>query len=441
MTTPTTPETTSTEVTAALEEISSVQKRIKVSISAESVDTAFNKAYSNIRKKAKIQGFRPGKAPLGMIKKLYGASVASQVGEDLINQNLFETIREQNLRIISSPVIEAMKLPEAGKEYEFSAVVDIMPTLENVDFKNVSIEVHKHEVKPEDVEKELNNLARRSAKTTPIEDSSVAADKGHLVTLSHEVSLEGKTIEQMNVEKVQVALGEQELYPELESAILGMKTGENKKVDITLPSDFQDAELAGKTVNFDLTVDALSLLELPTIDDEFAKDLNVDSKDALVQQIEDGLKKQAEGAKKRELEVKLLDVLRQKNAFEVPPAMVDEVIDSMIKEMYPGDSEPSKNALKDEKIRGELKEEAKRRAQNTILLWEIAKSENIEVSDDDIAGHIKKMLGKEGDESEEVKSQVEMFKKSVGSQVKENLLLDKSLDAVIEAANIKELDH
>ena len=109
-------------MTVSVEEINSTQKRIKITIAVEQVDTAFNKAYTNLKKKAKIQGFRQGKAPLNMIKKLYGGSVASQVGEDIINAILFEQIREHKIRIVSSR-LSKLRLPEAGKEYEFSAVV------------------------------------------------------------------------------------------------------------------------------------------------------------------------------------------------------------------------------------------------------------------------------------------------------------------------------
>ena len=180
-------------MTVSLEEINSTQKRIKITIAVEQVDTAFNKAYTNLKKKAKIQGFRQGKAPLNMIKKLYGGSVASQVGEDLINATLFEQIREHKIRIVSSPVIEeANSLPEAGKEYEFSAVVDIMPELEIKDYKGLSVEVHKYDVSDDAVSKELDLLARRHAKSAPVESETATTDKGHLATISHEVSLDGE---------------------------------------------------------------------------------------------------------------------------------------------------------------------------------------------------------------------------------------------------------
>ena len=120
--------------------------------------------------------------------------------------------------------------------------------------------------------------------------------------------------------------------------------------------------------------------------------------------------------------------------------MVDEVIDSMIKEMYPGDNEPAKEAIKNQDMRASMKEEAKKRAKNTLLLWEIGKAEDIQVTDEDIASHIKKTIGKEEDSSPETEKQVKMFLKQVGTKIRENLLLEKSLDVLIENATIDEVD-
>lgn len=428
-------------MTVSLEEINSTQKRIKITIAADKVDTAFNKAYTNLKKKAKIQGFRQGKAPLDMIKKIYGGSVASQVGEDLINANLFDQIRENQLRIVSSPVIEATSLPETGKDYEFAAVVDIMPEFEIKDYKGLEIEVHKYDVTEEAVTKEVELLARRYAKSIPVEDEAATAEKGHLATISHEVSLDGEKLPQMDVNQAPVALGKDEIYPDLEKAIIGLKKGETKDVDIKLPEEFEDKELAGKTAQFKITLTELSTLEIPEINDDFAKDINYDSKDKLLETIKTSLESQAQSNKKKELEVKLLGALLEKNSFDVPPAMVDEVIDSMIKEMYPGNSDPAKAALKNPEVRNSLKEEAKKRAKNTLLLWEVAKAEEIKISDEDVAAHIRKALGKEGDESKETQKQVSEFVKNVGGQIKENLLLERSLDVLIDNASIKELDH
>ena len=150
----------------------------------------------------------------------------------------------------------------------------------------------------------------------------------------------------MDVNKAPVALGKGELYPDLEDAILGLKVGDLKEVEIKLPEDFQDKELAGRTAQFKITLEELSVLNIPTLDDDFAKDMNYDSKEKLVETVKGNLEQQAESNKKKELEVKLLGALLEKNSFDVPPAMVDEVIDSMINEMYPGNSEPAKGVEK-----------------------------------------------------------------------------------------------
>ena len=141
--------------------------------------------------------------------------------------------------------------------------------------------------------------------------------------------------------------------------MVSKKAARLKDVDIKLPEDFQDKDLAGKTASFKITLEDLAVLEIPSIDDDFAKDINYESKDKLVETITTSLNQQAENNRKRELEVKLPSALLE-NSFDVPPAMVDEVIDSMIKEMYPGDNKPAKEALQNPEIRASVKGRSKK---------------------------------------------------------------------------------
>lgn len=427
---------------AVVEDVNSVQKRMKITLPASLVSAAFDKAYGKLRGKAKINGFRPGKAPISVIKKVYGESVAYEVSESLINDNLFHSLNEHEIKPIASPVVETADLPENGKDYEFSAVVDILPDFKIENYENLKATAPSDEVTDEMVDTEVNLLARQQAKTSKLEDESVAAADNHLVTVSHTATLNGEEVADLNVNHAPVAIGRKELFEGLENEIKGMKKGETKETEVELPDTYRDADLRGMKVQFSITVDDIMALEVPEINDEFAKVLNIDSKDELVKRVRENLEKRAKETRQQQIEKQLLDQIRGSNDFDVPPSMVDEVIDSMIREQmrYIGqnDEEQVKAMLKNDDIRKELREEGKTRARNTLILWQLSKQEEIEVTDEDLKAHVTEAyLGnmEDGDKKSEM---AENLVKSSGAKIKENLTLEKALDFLIEKSTIEE---
>ena len=343
--------------TSSVEEINSVQRRIKVALSADLVAQAFEDAYRNVQKKAKLQGFRPGKAPMTVIKKLYGDSVRGEVGERLINKHLFDVLKEKKINPIAAPVVENMDMPATDKEFNFSAIVDVMPEIVIKDWKNLDLKADKYEVKPESITRELDFLRRRHAKTKNL-DASAKAATGHLASIGHKVYHEGNLIENMDVDEFPVALGFKEIFQDLENAILGMGVGEIKKAKITLPKDYNDQNLAGKPVEFEITLKNLQELALPSLGDEFAKDVGFDSLTALEGEISKQLEKRGKQLRKQKLESLIMDELRKRNAFDVPPSMVDQVIDSMIMELNIGDEKEKKKLLRNEDVRKSFRDSA-----------------------------------------------------------------------------------
>lgn len=420
-----------------VEEINSVQRRIKVTIPAERVTQAFNSAYARIQKKAKISGFRPGKAPLTMIKKLYAESVTNEVIDELVNANIFAEISKADLRPVARPVVEGLKMPVAEMDFEFSAVVDVMPQINLTGYKDLEVSVKKQLVEQSAVERELEMLARRHGKAREVSESEAVAQKGNLVDINHSVSIDGVRQDSMDVASMPVTLGVDEIHPEIEAAIIGMKIGETKQVTITLPENFTDREMAGKKSEFEIKLNKISVIDVPAVDDEFAKDLNFESKLDLEKKIRESLESSAEMQNKSQLESALLGALRARNAFDVPPAMVDEVIDGMINETLSSDKKRAKEVAKNENIRKSFRDEAKVRAQNTLLLWELAKVENLKVENDEITNHIKKTLG--GASNQEEDGYIKDIAARVGDRIRENLLLEKSLNFLASTAKITEL--
>jgi trigger factor len=420
--------------TSSVEEINSVQRRIKVALPADLVAKAFEDAYRNVQKKAKLQGFRPGKAPLNMIKKLYGDTVRGEVGERLINKHLFDVLKEKKINPIAAPVVENMDMPSTDKEFNFSAVVDVMPEITIKDWKGLDLKADKYEVKPESMTREMDFLRRRHAKTKNLE-SGVAASSGHLASIGHKVYHNGSLIENMDVEEFPVALGFKEIFADLENAILGMRVGETKKSTITLPKDYNDANLAGKAVDFEITLKNLQELALPELGDDFAKDVGFDSLSALEAEISKQLNKRGQQLRRQKLEASIMDELRGRNSFDVPPSMVDQVIDSMIMELNIGDDKEKKKLLRNEDVRKSFRDTAKTKTQNTLILWRVAQEEKLEVTDEHVRGHIIENVP--GSEKWDEKKLAD-FVQQVKPRVQENLVFEMALNHIIAKAKLTE---
>ena len=420
--------------TSSVEEINSVQRRIKVALSADLVSKAFEDAFRNVQKKAKLQGFRPGKAPLNIIKKLYGDSVRGEVGERLINKHLFDVLKEKKINPIAAPVVENMDMPATDKEFNFSAIVDVMPEIAVKNWKGLDLKADKYEVKPESMTRELDFLRRRHAKTKNL-DAGTKAASGHLAFIGHKVFQNGNLIENMDVEEFPVALGFKEIFADLENAILGMAIGEVKKATITLPKDYNDQNLAGKPVDFEISLKNLQELSLRDLNDYFAKDVGFESLVALQSEITKQLEKRGKQLRRQKLESAIMDELRKRNTFDVPPSMVDQVIDSMIMELNVGDEKEKKKILRNEDVRKSFRDSAKTKAQNTLILWRVAQDEKLEVSDDRVRSHIVENVP--GSEKWDEKK-LNDFVQQVKPRVQENLVFEMALDHIISMAKVSE---
>lgn len=421
-------------LTSSVEEINSVQRRIKVSLAPSLVSKAFEEAYRKVQKSAKLQGFRPGKAPLTVIKKFYGDSVRGDVGEQLINKHLFQILKEKNISPIAAPVVENMDTAVSDKEFSFTAIVDIMPEIEVKNWKGLTLAANTYEIKPETLTREVDLLRRRQAKTKEL-TAPAKASAGHLASIGHKVYKDGVLLENMDVEEFPVALGFKEIFVELENSILGMSIGETKKTTITLPQNYNDPNLAGKAVEFEITLKNLQDLTLPEFNDEFCKDVGYDSVAALNAEITAQLTKRGTQLRRQKLEGSVMDQLRAANNFEVPPSMVDQVIDGMINELNIEDQKEKKALLKNDDVRKSFRDTAKMKAQNTLILWRIAHSEKLEVTDDRIRQHI--LDNAPGSDKWDEKKMVD-FIKQVKPRVQENLSFEMALDHVVANGKVTE---
>ncbi|MBM4253434.1 MAG: trigger factor [Deltaproteobacteria bacterium] len=418
---------------STVEQLNAVQYRLSIEVSPDEVNKAFDGAYRKLQQRARIQGFRPGKAPLTVVRRLYGNSVAGEVHESLINQHLFAAIGEQAFRPVAAPVVDAKSLPTENETFIFTAVVDVLPELKIDNYKGVEVSAEEYAVNDEALNRELSTLRRRSARTRPIEPGQTAA-KGMLAALSHTATHKDVAIAALDVKDMTVALGEGELFDGLEAPIFGMTVGQVKTAPVKLPDTYPDKELAGQELSFTLTLNDLKVLDIPALDDEFAKDLNFESAQLLTDEVRKQMESQATNMSRQSLETALLGKILDANPFEVPPAMVDQVIDSMIEEELRGHPEDTrKKALGNSELRKNLLATAKRRTQNTLVLWHVAQKEAIETTEAELNQRLDQVLADAGVTDPKQKA---TFRKSLEPRLRESVLFEKAMDFLLENAKV-----
>lgn len=421
---------------ASVEEVNPVQRRIKVELDEADVNRAFAAVYKKIQKKAQIRGFRPGKAPMSVLKKFYGSSAAVDVVDDLVRKHLFEAIEEKSINPIATPVLETAELPKEDAVYEFSALVDILPPVTVDGYKGLKLDYSPMALDSAAVDRELEVIQRNQSKRQEL-SADAAAEKGNIASISQTATLNGESFEPFKLDEMPIELGRGFIVPEFDEALYGLKVGDSKDIEVTIPDTFQDKDLIGKSLTCHVTVKKLESVVLPELNDELAKDVGAESLEKLKENIQQSLERQSEQHKRQQLEASLFEQLGEKNQFEIPPSMVDQVIDGMFDEMnFQTDAERA-SAKKDPEQRKSMRDTAKTRAKNSLMLSELIKAESIEVTDADIDAYIAKMLA--GNTNGDLDPKIlESLKASFAGQAKETVLFQKAIDFIIDHAEVSE---
>ncbi len=359
--------------------------------------------------------------------------------EDVVPAVYAKAVREHDLDPIDRPRMELLP-EEDGKPTRVKAVVDVRPTIELGDYKGIHIERPAVAVTDEDVERSLEALARDRATLIPAERP---AQLGDVVTVDYEGTIDGVAFEGGSAKKQVTDLVEDRFIPGFASGIAGMKTGESKNVEAKFPDAYAKSDLAGKTAIFAVTLHEVKELELPSIDDAFAKEASQsESLEALKDDIRKRLEAVAQGKAKRELGHALVGKLSDAHDFPLPDILVEREIDSMISDaggfaQRMGMSfEAYLKAIEktEADLRSEYFEDAKGRVKGTLLLEAIAKAEKISATPADVSAELQGLAQQYG-------QPVERIRQALGSNILsviDGIVRTKTVDFLIENASVKE---
>ncbi|MQR97723.1 trigger factor [Gluconobacter aidae] len=397
---------------------------------------------AEVARTIKLPGFRPGKVPASLVKQRYGESVNAELLEEAVNDATAKLFEEQKIRPAMQPKVEVVSAIEDGKDLEFKVETEVLPEIEVPDLSGLKLTRLGAKVSEETVEKALNDVARRSRKFETIEEDRPAA-QGDVVCVDFVGKLDGTPFDGGTADDVNVEIGGEGFIPGFAEQMEGMKAGEERVINVTFPADYQAEELAGKAVTFDIKAKSLKKAVDPAIDDELAKTIGFEN----LEQIRKIITEQAEGEYQQlsRLRIKrdLLDALSEKTDFEAPSSMVDAEFNQIwarVEEDRKAGRLDEEDAGKDEEtLKADYRRIAERRVKLGLLLAEIGRKQDIQVSREELLGAMQQEARRYPGQEQMV---FEFFSKN--PQAVEGLrgpiLENKVVDYLIELADVTDKD-
>jgi trigger factor len=433
-------------------DVNETRKNLVVEIESDVVDQEIDKVARDYGKAAKIPGFRPGKVPAKVVRQRFRDQILHDVAHGLIPRAVDEALRERGVEPVDTPDIKDVVLEE-GQPLKFTAIFETVPPFDPGDYATIRLTRASLNVTDAAVDQALEGLRERSARYEPVEGRGVAegdsvlmdlvrterAQPSIVLTDADAAVPEGDGGKSDRHDNVTVDIGATANPPGFDAELLGLEAGTHKSFDIRYPDDYAVAELAGKTVNYDVTVKAVRKRIVPELDDEFAKDLgDFESLDALKTRVRQDLEHEARHEAEHEVRGELMKQLATRVSFEVPQALLEREIDRRVEEfvrrLIEQQIDPSKTNINWEEFRERQKEAAAEAVRGALVLDEVARREQVAVSHEDVDAEIARYAERTGRTPAAVRARLE--KEGGIGRLYAGLRRERAIDFLLSRATI-----
>ncbi|PPQ35122.1 trigger factor [Rhodopila globiformis] len=410
------------------------------------LDARRTERLASISKSVRLPGFRPGKVPMPIIRQRFGKDVSAEVLQESVNEATQQVLSERGLRPVRTPKVDMVtENPIAlATDLEFKLEMELMPDVTMPDFSTIQLTRYKAEMPSDAVDKALQQIAKYNRTLEPLSAETLEARgngavTGEIVTIDFEGKIDGVPFEGGKGTDMQVELGGDGFIPGFAEQLEGARPGEARVLNVTFPENYGKADLAGKPATFDVTVKQVSSQAIPAIDDELAKKVGAGTLDAVKEIIVARQREEIDSASRLRLKKELLDALAGMVSFPVPDSLANQEFDQIWRQFEQArkagtEDEDDKN--KDEEtLKAEYRAIAERRIRLGLLLAEIARQNNIAVTEQEVTrGIIQRAMQYPGQESQ----MMELYRKypHLTDSVRGPLLEDKTVDFILELAKV-----
>ncbi len=400
---------------------------LEISIPVEEVDAETGRVITNIQKRAKLPGFRPGKAPASLIRQHFSSDIRQQVLENLIPKHLQRQFEQDNLQVVGNPDISDVHF-QAGEPLRFKAQFEVVPEIQLADYKDLTVVYHDPDVTEEDIDRRIEELRQQKADYAnvdprPLEDGDFAV-----------LSLASQDVQQ---DEMMLEIGGADTMPAFSENLRGLSPGDEKEFDVTYPEDYGQPKLAGKTVRFHAVVKGIRRKELPEVNDDFAQDLgDFRTVGELREALRKSLFAQRQYEAQQEAKNKLVDALVDMHDFPVPEVFVDRQIrtrvEQSLRSLAADGVDPRSIQLDWQKVKASQGDKARREVKASMLLSRIAERETIDATRDEVDREIERIAKQQREPFAAVRLRFE--KDGTLGRIASHIQTDKTLNFLFEHA-------
>ncbi|MEN6614980.1 MAG: trigger factor [Syntrophorhabdus sp.] len=417
-----------------VEALDSVTKKVEVLLPEEVISGIRESIYEEIRKSAKIKGFRPGKVPRPIIMQYYKDYIEEETRKRMLQETMWEALKEASIEPIIEPVADFL---EGDKGYTLEC--EILPEIEVPEYKGIEIEAEPIVVTDDDVNQRIESMRQFHASFQP-KEGDATAQKGDFVVIKYQGYLDGQALEQVKAEGYPLELGNAMLMPEFEDSVIGMKENEEREINVPFPEDYPDKQIAGKTILFKVTIKEIKQKFLPELNEDFARDMSYENLEVMKKGVKEEIVKEKEGFRKSRLTQAVIDTLTKDRDIPVPKRFLDKRIHGMIEEAQSRYQKAnfSEEELKSltEKMHEDFGQRAQERIKGEIVLARIAEKEGIKAEDSEVDERLKTIAEDANKTYNEVKGIYEQY--GLIPNLKDNIIEEKTINLVLENAIVKD---
>ena len=427
---------------ASIEQITPVKKRLTVEIDAEEVNRKIEDAYKELKKRAKVDGFRPGKVPRNILERYFGEQVTQDVKRGLLSESLPQAFEETKIFPVVMPVIENESL-KVGEGYKYVALMEVRPEFELKDYMGLEVEKESVSVNDETVNSQLEEIRRVNSRLKPLEeDRGIRNDD--CAILEYEAFEGEKPIEGVKAQNFLVRVGNNQFHPEFEKSLIGLKAGQSAEITVDFEKEHSNTKLAGKRVLFKVKVTDVKLMDLPELNDDFAKSLGADLNDleSLKNRIREDIKGREEKRVDRELKRKLLDKIGATVTFDLPESLVESemryAVETVKQNLLRMASNFDKAGLTEEKVRQDFRSASEKRVKDLLILGEVARQHDLSLSEMELDEGFADLAKGIGQDPKVIRQYYES--KDLLEGFRDRLLEEKTLNYLVKGAKIREVE-
>ena len=412
------------------------RRELELEIPAEDVSKATERVAKEIARVARVPGFRPGKAPVSLIKRRFAEDIKGEVLQSLVPEKVEKAVAEQKLSPVSQPQVDKLDFNE-GQPLKFRAVFEVLPEFQLGSYKGLEIEMPAMEVSEADINRALEETRERAAAFAPVEGRNV--ENGDFVQLKLLGTPEGGG-EPLQADSVLCHVGAEETMQPFTANLMGASVGDHKTFDVEYPADYPDGKLAGKKFHYAADVTAIKTKKLPELNDDFAKDVSDSATlDELKKKIRENLEHEREH-RQRDLErEKIIHALVTSHDFPVPDSLVEHQMDvrleRAVRSLAAQGIDPRAVNLDWVALRRRQEDRAKEDVKAELIIDRIASAESIDATEEDIQHELEHLGSHSGETPEALRAR--LTKQGALDRMKAKLRSDKTLDWLAQNASVR----